>query len=100
MKLALYSSVGITAGKAHDFVLRDEVEVTVDGVLESGSGNSKFQSRSLVVLVLEHTVDQAARERVTTTDAVDDWVNLVTLRLIELLAIVDKGLPAIVGSAE
>ena len=79
MKLALYSSVGITAGQTHDFVLRDEVEVAVDGVLESRSGNSELQSRSLVVLVFEHTVDQAARERVTTTNAVDDWVNLVTL---------------------
>ena len=44
-------------------------------------------------------MDQTTRERVATTDAVDDRVDLITLALIELLTIIDQSLPAVERSA-
>ena len=65
--LTLHSSVGITACKAQDFVLGNEVIVAVDGVLEGRSGYCELESSTLVVRILEHTVNQTTGERVTTT---------------------------------
>src|SRR5574344_2197158 len=43
-------------------------------------------------------MNQTYGERVTPTDTVDDRINLITLALIELLTIINQGLPAIESS--
>ena len=58
-----------------------------------------FRAEAATARVFEHTVDQTAGEAVTATHAVDDRVDLVTLRLVELLAVVDHSFPAVEGSA-
>ena len=78
----MYAAICVTTGEGEDFVLGNEVIVAVDGVLESRSGYCKLKRCALVVRILEHTVNQTAGERVTTTYAVDDRVDLVTLALI------------------
>ena len=63
-------------------------------MLQSRSSYSKLKSLALSRLG-EQTMNQTTRERVTTTYAVDDRVDFVTLRLIELLTIVDQSLPTV-----
>ncbi len=97
--LSLYTTISVTASKALNLVNRNQVEVARDCVLQSRSSYSELKSLALSCLSQE-TVDQTTRERVTTTYAVDDRVDVVVLALIELLAIIDKSLPAVVGSRE
>jgi hypothetical protein len=42
MRLALYTTVSIATGKRLYFVNTYQIEVTVDGVLQSGSSNGKL----------------------------------------------------------
>ena len=74
--LSLYSSVGIAACKAEHFCLAYEVEVTVDGMLQAGSGNCKVDCILLVIIVAE-SIDDTCGKAVTTTDTVDDICNLI-----------------------
>ena len=76
--LALYATVGITTSQALYFVNTYQVEVTIDSVLQSRSSNSKLKSLALGRLG-QQTVNQTTRERVTTTYAVDDRIDLITL---------------------
>ena len=69
-------------------------------MLERRSSYSKLQGCTLIVRIFEHTMDEATGERITTTYAIDNRVDIVALRLIELLAIVDECFPAVVGSGE
>ena len=97
--LSLNATISVTASEALYLISRNEVEVARDSVLQCRSSNSKLQSLSLSLLSQE-TVDQTTRERVTTTYAVDDRVDVVVLALIELLTIIDKSLPAVACSRE
>ena len=99
LKLSLNATISVTTSKTLYLVNRNQVEVARDSVLQSRSSYCKLQSLSLSILSQE-TVDQTARERVTTTYAVDDWVDVIMLALVELLTIVDKSLPTIVCSRE
>ena len=76
--LALYAAVGITTSQTLYFVNTYQVEVAIDGVLQSRSGNGKLQSLALSRLG-QQTMNQTTRERVATTYAVDDRIDLVTL---------------------
>ena len=67
-------------------------------MLQSRSSHSKLESLALSLL-RQQTMNQTTRERVATTNAVDDWVNLITLALIELLTIIDQSLPTVEGCA-
>ncbi len=97
LKLSLNTTISVTASKALYLVSRNQVEVARDSVLQSRSSYCELKSLALSLLGQE-TVDQTTRERVTTTYAVDDRVDVVVLALIELLTIIDKSLPAIVCS--
>ena len=68
-------------------------------MLQSRSSYRKLKSLALSLLS-KKTVDQTTRERVATTNAVDDRVDVIVLALIELLTIIDKSLPAVVCSRE
>ena len=48
-------------------------------MLERRSSYSKLQGSTLVVRIFEHTVDEATRERVATTYAVDNRVDVIVL---------------------
>jgi hypothetical protein len=78
MSLSLYTTISRTSSKSLNLSNRNEVEVTVDGVLESRSCYSELKSLTLIWLC-EKTVDKTARERVTTTYTVDDWIYVITL---------------------
>ena len=95
--LSLYTTISVTASKALNLVNRNQVEVARDSVLQGRSSNSELKCLALSLLSQE-TMDQTTRERVTTTHAVDDRVDVVVLALIELLTIIDKSLPAIMSS--
>ena len=97
MLLSLYTTICVTTSKALYLVSRYQVEVAWDSVFQGRSSYSELQCLSLIRLG-QKTVDQTTRERVTTTYAVDDWVDVVVLALIELLAIIDESLPSIVCS--
>ena len=98
--LSLYTTRGIAAGQSLHFLAADHVEVAGDGVLQGRGGHCKLERLALVVGIGEQTMDEATREGVATAHAVDDGVDVVMLALIELLTIVNQGLPAIVGSRE
>ena len=66
-------------------------------MLQCRSSNSELKCLALSLLSQE-TMDQTTGERVTTTHAVDDRVDVVVLALIELLTIIDKSLPAVMCS--
>ncbi len=76
--LTLYAAVGITTSQTLYFVNTYQVEVAIDGVLQSRSSNGKLQSLALSRLG-QQTMNQTTRERVATTYAIDDRIDLVTL---------------------
>ena len=95
--LSLNATISVTASKTLYLISRNEVEVARDSVLQCRSSYCELQCLCLSLLGQE-TVDQTTRERVTTTYAVDDRVDVIVLALIELLTIIDKSLPAVVCS--
>ena len=97
--LSLNATISVTASKTLYLISRNEVEVARDSVLQCRSSYCELQSLCLSLLGQE-TVDQTTRERVTTTYAVDDRVDIIVLALVEVLAVIDKSLPAVVCSRE
>ena len=70
------------------------IEVAVDGVLQGRGSHCELQGLTLCLLC-QQTVDKTARERVTATYTVDDGIDFIALALVELLTVVDQGLPAV-----
>ena len=68
-------------------------------MLQGRCGNRELEGLALRRLG-QQAVDHAARERVAAAHAVDDRIDVVTLRLVELLAVVDHGFPAVVRRRE
>ena len=68
-------------------------------MLQGAGCHGELQGLALCSL-RQQAVNQAAGEAVATTYAVDDGVNVVALALVELLAVEDKGLPAVVRGRE
>ena len=68
-------------------------------MLQGRSRHGEFEGLALRRLG-QQAVDDAAREGVAAAHAVDDRVDVVTLRLVELLAVVDHRLPAVVRRRE
>ena len=97
--LSLNATISVTASKTLYLISRNEVEVARDSVLQCRSSYCELQCLCLSLLGQE-TVDQTTRERVTTTYAVDDRVDIIVLALVEVLAVIDKSLPAVVCSRE
>ena len=89
--LSLNATISVTTSQALYLVSRYQVEVSRDSMLQSRSSYRKLKSLALSFLS-KKTVDQTTRERVATTYAVDDRVDVVVLALIELLTIIDKSL--------
>ena len=63
-------------------------------MLEAGRRNGELK-RGLLAVVIVQAVDQAAGKAVAAADTVDDVADLVALGLIELLAVVEAGSPAV-----
>ena len=61
MELSLNTSVSITTSQTFHFVNRNEVEVTIDSVLQSRSCYGKLESLALSLLS-EKTMDNTTRE--------------------------------------
>ena len=78
MSLALYSSACIPSCQRFYLFGRNKVEVTVDSVLQGGSGYCKFEGGTLVGFC-QQAVNDATLERVPATYAVDDRIDVVTL---------------------
>ena len=97
--LSLYTSGSIAASQGLNFFSGYQVEVTGDGVLQSGCSYAVLKS-ILEVLAIQHTADHAACEGVATADTVNDGMDAVLFGVIELLGIsgVDAGRPAVIGS--
>jgi hypothetical protein len=76
--LALDATVGITTGERFHFVNTYQVEVAVDGVLQGTGSYGKLKGLALGRLG-EQTMNQTTGEGVTTTYAVNDRIDFVTL---------------------
>ena len=70
-KLALDTAGTVAASQLLDLSNSNHVVVAFDGMLQSGSSNSKLNS-FLGGLAVQQGVDQAAAEGVTAANAVDD----------------------------
>ena len=93
--LSLNASGSVTACELFDFGNADAVEVTLDGMLECGSCNCKFD-RLLRSLALEKGIDQTGTEGVTAADTVNN-VQMVGLGEAVVLAVIEHTCPVVVG---
>ena len=93
---ALNTAGTVAAGQLLHLGHGDHVVVTLNGVLQSGSGNCEFHCR-LSILAGQQGVDQAAAEGVTAAHAVDDvQVVLLGEAVLILGNVVQHGAPAVV----
>ena len=97
-KLALDTAGTVAASQLLDLSNSNHVVVAFDGMLQSGSSNSKLNS-FLGGLAVQQGVDQAAAEGVTAANAVDD-TQLVLLAEAVLVGsnVIQHGAPAVVRS--
>ena len=98
-RLSLYTSGSVAASQGLNFFSGYQVEVTGDGVLQSGCSYAVLKS-ILEVLAIQHTADHAACEGVAAAYTVNDGMDAVLFGVIELLGIsgVDASRPAVIGS--
>ena len=68
--LALYASRSITLAKCFNFAQAGEVEITLDAVLQAGSGNCKVNA-VLFILKMGQSIDDACGKGISTTDTID-----------------------------
>lgn len=89
----------VAAGQLLDLRDGDPVEVAGDGVLQAARGDGEVESGRAGPAV-EQAEDQAGRERVATTQAVDDVEDVVAPADVEAIRIPQAGRPAVdVGAA-
>ena len=93
-KLALDTAGTVAASQLLDLSNSNHVVVAFDGMLQSGSSNSKLNS-FLGGLAVQQGVDQAAAEGVAAAHAVDDIPDLILLGNIEVLAVIQACRPAV-----
>jgi hypothetical protein len=78
MPLARNPARGITTHEGLDFGYIDRIEITRDGVFETGSRGSKDQRHLRIRRISSRGIDQPAHERTTAADAIDDRDNVIS----------------------
>src|SRR5262245_11281471 len=96
-QLALHTAWSAAGKEALNFKKRWPIDITGDGVLQTGCGNCEVQSVLLGHAGAE-SIDQSGAEGVTCSYTLDDVRNVVARACQQRLAIVQTGRPTVLAS--
>lgn len=98
----MYAAASVSSGQGFHFSRRYQVEIAFDRVFQGRGGSCEFDG--LCRSGCQQSVDNAGGKSVSASYAVHDGSNVIMAGLMELAfrvglpAVVDQGLPSVVGS--